>query len=512
MNSNNFNRKRKITLGKSISFRKRKSFLSLFLSSFLLFLLSHTSPFSIHSHAEKTASEVSHSSDSGNQSPHQEKIAGKKEGESVETRQKESLSLDDLLMKIKRENRVWSAENLRREREFLSQKSQQKKLLERARADLKKQIDRSQVLGKAFENNEKILKKQEEELLLSKGTLGEVFGVFKQVIGDLQSQIDLSVISSQIKGRNNLLKKIAKSKKIPTIKDLEHLWYELQREITESGKVVQYEAHVVTLKGEKKKEKITRVGSFNLVSKKRYLTYQPSTKQIMELARQPKGKWIRLIDNLEEAKKGELTPFGVDPSRGALLSVLIQTPSLSERIHQGGIVGYFIIFLLIIGLALVIERIIVLKRERKKIDLQMETKDKPHSDNFLGRLMKVFNENKNINFESLELKMEEEILKNRPFIERGIGTIKILATISPLLGLLGTVTGMIVTFQSITLFGTGDPKLMAGGISQALVTTVLGLICAIPLTLLHSFISEQSQKLLQTLEEESLSMMAQREK
>ena len=122
--------------------------------------------------------------------------------------------------------------------------------------------------------------------------------------------------------------------------------------------------------------------------------------------------------------------------------------------------------------------------------------------------MAVYHENRGIATETLELKLDEAILKNTPALQRGLVTVRILAVIAPMLGLLGTVTGLIETFQSITLFGTGDPRLMAGGISQALVTTVLGLGAAIPLILMHSALNTRSKRLLAVLEEQSAGLIA----
>ncbi|GIS26894.1 MAG: hypothetical protein CM15mP127_12670 [Gammaproteobacteria bacterium] len=116
----------------------------------------------------------------------------------------------------------------------------------------------------------------------------------------------------------------------------------------------------------------------------------------------------------------------------------------------------------------------------------------PNSNNPLGRVLQVGRENLSKDIETLELKLAEAIMAERPSIEKGINVVKIISVVAPLAGLLGTVTGMIVTFQQITLFGTGDPKIMAGDI-EALVTTVLGLVVAIPTTLLHSFSSSSAR-------------------
>jgi len=112
------------------------------------------------------------------------------------------------------------------------------------------------------------------------------------------------------------------------------------------------------------------------------------------------------------------------------------------------------------------------------------------------------------NDELLQLKLDEAVLAEIPALERGNSLIKLLAAIAPLLGLLGTVTGMILTFQAISLFGSGDPKLMAGGISQALVTTVLGLVVAIPLLFSHSVIAYLSRSMIQRLDEQCAGVLA----
>lgn len=418
------------------------------------------------------------------------------------------MSLDDLLNEIKSEQRTQSAENRKRERNFIKRKSEQKSLLNQAQSELKAQENLTQRLTKEFEANERALTKLENELNLALGTLGELFGVVRQVSGDLKGVFQTSVISAELPGREKLVGRLAETKVLPKIKDLEHLWFEMQREMTESGKVSQFKKDVILPDGEKEEKTVTRVGSFNLLANGSYLTHQHETGQVMQLPRQPSSRFTSLIGDLEDANR-PYNAFALDPSRGAILSMLVQAPGFFERLQQGGIVGYVILCLLAIGLAMVWERVAFLQREGERVKRQLDNPS-PQTNNSLGRIMKTFNENKDSGVETLELKMSEAILKNTPPIERGLGTIKILATVAPLLGLLGTVTGMIATFQSITLFGTGDPKLMAGGISQALITTVLGLVSAIPLILLHNVVSTKSRKIVQILEEQCMGLIAER--
>ena len=401
-------------------------------------------------------------------------------------------TLDDLLKKVMEERRYESQEFQKRESQFKTERDKRKGLLEKALKELKKEERISERLTAEFEKNEKDLAILENELNLAVGTLGELFGVVKQVAGDFRGQVLNSLVSAEIPGREKFAGAIAARKKLPTTKELRQLWFEIQREMTEQGKVTRFEEDVISLDGEKSKRLITRVGAFNLVSGGQYLNYQGE--RIVELVKQPEKHFTRYIDDLENAQENTYPIFALDPSRGSLISILIRVPGVFERIRQGGIVGWVIICVLLFGLSLVVERWIVIMREEKKITVQLKQSSEPKEDNPVGQILSVYEKNKNLDMESLEMKLNEIAIKYLPKVERGIGTIKLLAVLAPLLGLLGTVTGMIMTFQSITLFGTGDPKLMAGGISQALVTTVMGLCCAIPLLLCHNFISRPLSK------------------
>jgi biopolymer transport protein ExbB len=417
-------------------------------------------------------------------------------------------TLDNLLITVQKEQKTQTVENNKRELEFVAKRDQQKKLLEDAKKVLAKHEAKTKSLTGLFEKNEKTLAELENKLNIATGTLGEMFGVVKQISGDLKAQFENSVVSVQLKGRDKFIGDLAQRKALPNIDELKELWFQIMGEVVESGKVVKFKTPVIMKNGEKKEIDITRVGSFNLIAGGKYFVYQGETKQVTELARQPDSGFLSMIEDFETTSD-KVAALGIDPSRGTLLSMLVNAPSLSERLNQGGIVGYVILCLLAIGLVIVGERMLSLNKEKKKIHAQL-TSSEVDEANPLGQLMAVFDKYKDKDIESLELKMDESILKSLPKLEKGIGTVKILAAVAPLMGLLGTVTGMIGTFQSITLFGTGDPKLMAGGISTALITTVLGLVCAIPLLLLHNVIAGKSKELVQILEEQSAGLLAQK--
>ena len=202
--------------------------------------------------------------------------------------------------------------------------------------------------------------------------------------------------------------------------------------------------------------------------------------------------------------------FAIDPTGpqgGALLVNLISLPSFFEQIQYGRITGYTIILLFLIATGVFAWRFYSLFTINNAI--KKEVSGEETSDNPLSRIFAVARENKT-DTETLELKLAEQILVERQSIDQYIWVVRLISVISPLLGLFGTIIGMINTFQAITLFGTGDPKTMAGGISEALVTTMLGLMSAIPATFMAAALSNYSKGILSVLEEQSTGMVAAR--
>ena len=344
------------------------------------------------------------------------------------------------------------------------------------------------------------------------GSLKELFGVLQQVAGDTKSKFFNSVISAQIPNRAEFLDEMAQSmgssSKLASIDEIERVWFEMQREMTESGKVTRFTTDVVEAGGAKVSKEVIRVGTFALVADGKYLDYEGSTNSLGELIRQPAGRYTASAEALQ-ASNGELVEFGLDPTGGSILKLLVQAPSLKERVEQGGLVGYIILIVGAIGLLLALERLISLTIIKTKVNKQLKS-DKFTSNNPLGRVMQVRDKYPEADTESLELHLTEAILGEIPKLSRNLTIIKIISVVAPLMGLLGTVTGMINTFQAITLFGTGDPKLMAGGISTALVTTVLGLVVAIPMTLLYAMLNTRSKDVVFILQEQASGVIAER--
>ncbi len=414
-------------------------------------------------------------------------------------------SLDDLLNVVKKARTDESKINKRRLFKFRSARNQQKQLLKDAEAQLAREERRSERLKKNFDTNEKKLAVLAEDLRIKSGNLGEMFGVVRQVAGDASARFKNSLVSAQFPGRTPFLDDLAQRKELPEIKELQQLWVSLQTEMTESGKVSKFTVDVTNAEGVRSPREIIRVGSFNLIDANGFLYYDTETNEVRDLRRQPESKYSSLVPPYFIATSG-IMPLAMDPSRGSLLALLIKKKTVMQYYHEGGIVGYVVTGVFIFGVLLVLIRFLGLLSVGGKIKKQL--KSSTPGDNPLGRIMKIYLDNKDDDVENLELKMDEAILKETPKLEWGITIVKVLAALSPLLGLLGTVTGMIATFQSITLFGTGDPRVMAGGISTALVTTVLGLVSAIPLIFLHAIVAGQSRGLIHILEEQSAGLIA----
>jgi len=424
----------------------------------------------------------------------------------------ETVDLDELLAMVK-QGRVKDAELAKtRLAEFRQNRADQQRLLQQMRNRQASEEQRSERMERLFEDNDAAIIVLEDALTERLGDLKELFGVLQQASGDAIGQFSTSVTSVQFPDRAQFLTefatKMGNTNRMASLEEIEQLWFELQREMIESGKVVTFPTTVVNANGDELQQDVTRVGVFNVISDGRYFNFIPETGRLVEFQRQPQSRYLSRVEDLEDATAG-LHPLGIDPTRGQLMSLLVQSPSLSERIAQGKQVGYVIITLGIIAVAIAIWRLLVLMGIGAKVRSQVKHPEKI-GNNPLGRVLKVYADNPTSDVETLELKLGEAILRETPALNSMLPLLKIVSVVAPLLGLLGTVTGMIVTFQAITLYGAGDPKLMAGGISTALVTTVLGLVVAIPTVFLHTLVSSRSRRLTQILQEEAAGILAER--
>ena len=332
------------------------------------------------------------------------------------------------------------------------------------------------------------------------------FGVVKQVSGQTRGEFKNSITNIDNPDRDTFLKNLAESKKLPDLSDISSLWVELVKEIRNAESIKVFNTKVLSADGNNSELEVLRIGTFSITHQGMFLKHLIDTNQIEFLPSQPAGVSKRKLKRLQNNTEGTYE-VDIDPTRGAILDKLIQKKTLFQRIADGGLVGYVIILLGLGGVALAGERIYVLRNTLISIQEQENT-DEILEGNLLGSLLQTAKENINESLDSLELILDEKIQSITPTIEIRVKAIKLIATVAPLLGLLGTVIGMIETFQAITLFGTGDPKLMAGGISQALVTTMLGLIVAAPLLFMHSYAENYSKTIISFLEEKSSGIVA----
>ncbi len=442
----------------------------------------------------------------------------------------EASTLDELLELVREKRIVENELHEQREAEFRSRTAEQQGLLDDAKAELRREEQRSQSLDTQMNDNETEISNQQQILDERLGSLRELFGVLTQVAGDTRGVFNGSIVSAEYPDRGTFLGdlavKMGTASELATIDEMEHLWELLLQHLNETGKVTRFDGVINMTGGEQLNEEILRVGSFNVVAGEGYVNYDVSTGSLTQLARQPSGEYSNTARSLYRSDPGDVTAFAIDPTRGQLLSLETQRATVGEMVGSpfkgiangqcwlpfcdgnGGMVGSVIILVGIVGVLLAIERLIMLFLISRKVAAQKKAPGEPKDDNPLGRVIGIYHANTEVDNETLQLKMGEAVLQETPLLTRNIAIVQVISVVAPLMGLLGTVIGMIQTFEAITLFGTGDPKIMASGISTALMTTVLGLCVAIPTVLLHALIAQYSRSVLHVLDEQSEGMIA----
>lgn len=439
-------------------------------------------------------------------------------------------TLDDLLENIRAQRDVENAAHDAMVNEFTTRVADQRNRLDGAKTDFEQEQDRTGRLEADISTNITRIAERQAELDEKLGSLRELFGVLSQVAGDTRGTFLASVVSAEYPNRdvflNNLAQKMGTALELATVDEMNEMWSLILEHIIETGKVSRFNGVVTRNDGDPESTDLLRVGSFNIVSSDGYVNFSLENQGIVDLSRQPSGEFTNTAKKLHRAKPGSMVPFAIDPTRGSLLSLETEKATLGEMVGspfggiasgkcwlpfcdgQGQTVGSIIIMVGIVGVVLALWRMVVLFLVRQRVDAQRQDLDNPRDDNPLGKLLQVYKENKDVDSETLQLKIGEAILHEMPMLTRNISLVQVISVVAPLMGLLGTVIGMIQTFQAITLFGTGDPKIMASGISTALMTTVLGLCVAIPTVLLHALTSQFSRSVIHVLDEQSEGLIA----
>ncbi|WP_407333351.1 MotA/TolQ/ExbB proton channel family protein [Enterovibrio sp. 27052020O] len=415
-------------------------------------------------------------------------------------------ALSDLVSASQEAHIVGKQHNSERESTFKVKEASLRSQLEALQAQQQALESETAKLSDDFTANEKILADLEQTLRLETGSLGEVFGVVRQVGKELQqarvdSPVAVTLVDSDYE---RALDVIADAKVLPSLSILNALFAGISKDLVASGEITPVQAKVRDANGVINEQSIQRIGNIALVGQDGYLEWDSTRQQANLLPYQPKGGLTSTA--LDQTNAGDL--ILIDPTRGAVLEQLFNTPTLSQRFEQAGIVGKIIAALLAVGLGIALVRGVMLFRTGLMIRAQIKHPETPN-DNPLGRVLKVYHSEPNRSLDSLELRLMETIMDEQQGLEKGLSMLKLLAALAPMLGLLGTVTGMIETFQVITQFGNSEPTVMAGGISMALITTVMGLVAAMPLLLAHNLLTTQAEILRGTLEKVGVSLVAQ---
>ncbi|CAK2795202.1 biopolymer transport protein ExbB [Vibrio crassostreae] len=414
-------------------------------------------------------------------------------------------STAQLVNKAKSENRTQASHNVVREADFKKTEQELKAIkaqLEAKRTSIQGATD---VLTQTFSDNENKLARLEEKLRLETGSLGELFGVVRQNAKELGAELSSTVNSVDRAEHTATVDQIIDAKSLPSMPQLSGLWMSMVEQIQASSELSKSQIAFINGEGNTQTVDAYRLGSIGLVTDQGYVSWNTQREDAIAYLKQPSNG--PTLASLSTLANGDVSNVVVDPSRGFMLEQLALTPSLTDRLQAGGVVGKVILGLLAIGLIIALVRGISLAIAHQKIRAQLKNPEQA-GDNPLGRVLAVYNKEQNQTVEALELRLLEAVVDEQTHLEKGLSMLKLLAALAPMLGLLGTVTGMIETFQVITQFGNGDPKVMAGGISMALVTTVLGLVAAMPLLLAHNILSTQAENIRNILEKQGIGLVA----
>jgi len=425
-------------------------------------------------------------------------------------------TLSDILARVQQDSQELSAENEARLRDFRSANTDQAEAMASARGELNAANARGAALGAQFDANQAQINDLDAQLQEQAGDFGQLVGEFRAVVGEVQPLMRESLASFEYPGRYEGLAEVAEAVALPTREELDRLPKAILQEMIAQSEVKTFTSPVSMGGSDESVEDVTvtRVGTFIAATDNDagFVTIERAGNGdyfLEKLERQPGGRFRSAFQSLIRADEGSTLTVPFDPNRGELFKIEGDKPGLMERVNQGGVVGYIVLTLLVIGLTVALFKIITLFFMGNAIRSTAKTKQ-AGDGNPLARVFEAYETNKNADLETLELKLDEQILRESPKIERYNDIVKVLAAVAPLMGLLGTVIGMIITFTAITNFGAGDPKLMAGGISVALMTTVLGLVAAIPLLLTHALAAAMARGNQQILDEQAAGLVAER--
>ncbi|WP_106477073.1 MotA/TolQ/ExbB proton channel family protein [Phytohalomonas tamaricis] len=393
-----------------------------------------------------------------------------------------------------------------RDRQRLDQLLNNRQALEQAVNEAEARLKKAQAEREQLDKRQAEQQKALTELNQARSSQGQdltpVFDVLRRSINKTRNDVQDSWLTL---GNEAVVPDAIDDNAIPSNEQFSTYIDQLSQLIARSAEAVRLQVPVAGHDGSVSVREVTRLGAMSAVGAENLLRPPHGDTPVNVAERTPDD----VQSQLRAFAQGDSNRVPFDPSGGNVLDAFAQQPTLGQRIAQGGVVGYVTIALGVIGLLVGLAQLGYLLTVSGRIRRQVGTLTTLHEDNPLGRVLKRFQGIRRYHQpEVLEARLDEMLLAEQPKLERGQSFVKLVAAVAPLMGLLGTVTGMIGTFQSITVFGSGDPKLMAGGISQALVTTVLGLIVAIPVLFTHTAIASRSKKLMTVLEGQASAALA----
>ncbi len=405
--------------------------------------------------------------------------------------------------------------------------SRNKEKLEKALTDLKARNKTLKEDIRTLSDKKKTLVQKEkavaEKLAEKKGMVKELVGVIRVNAKDIDSLLTKNLQTSIDDSKPSFLPSVAKQSKFPGMEEVQGMSEALFQQVEQTGAVSIERGTIIDRAGKEVTADILMMGPFTAAYKKNdeagFLNYSPAGGKLYALSRLPSG---RMQENIIQYMNGQSTSVPVDITRGAALRQLTHELDIWEMIPKGGALIWPILAVLVLGILIVFERVVFLLRKRLNPDALINRIESLSRENSwtectqacteyagkpVARVLKAGIGCCHMAREEMENALQEAILREIPPMERFLSTLGMLAAIAPLLGLLGTVTGMIDTFHVITLHGTGDPRLMSGGISEALVTTMLGLSVAIPLMLCQTLLNRSVDKTIGQMEEKAVALV-----
>lgn len=356
------------------------------------------------------------------------------------------------------------------------------------------------------------------------GDLRELAGIVRSAARDLLVLAESSPTTAEQPARLEYLRTYLDKTRHPGLNEVAKLVDLYFAEMAATSQVIVRSGPLVNRSGKETSADIVRIGGFTTIYQAGdeigFATVGKGTGRLLAVAGEP--GW-RMSGNMEDYIKGQSSQVYMDVSNGAALRQLSKQESLWEQIQAGGPLVWPILLVGLIALVLIIERLLFFRRVRSNTDVLMSLVTKlvatgdyegalsaaeTQADRPTSNVIKAGLALRGNSQEVVESGLSEAMLRELPRLERFLTVLKVLAAVAPLLGLLGTVTGMINTFHVITAFGTSDPRLMAGGISEALITTQFGLTVAIPIMVAAALLTRKAQRLTGDMEEKAVALSA----